>query len=247
MKELNFSVSKVVITSNLTEVSEAVDELVEMYSDLIVREDSIQSDKKLRASLNKVTKQINDVKIQVKKTCLEDYMVFENFVKEIISRVDGVKNHIDEQLKEFESEKKLEKLNEIKEYVKLINHPLCDFESVFEDCFLNKTVSMDSIKLVILKRIDKVDNDLKLLRDYPEAERLMVIYKDSGFDLATALQEQKRIELEVLKLKENKPVEAVVESQKIIESSFHVMCEESKLKRLVQFMKDNDIIFESIK
>jgi hypothetical protein len=243
MQELEYNVSAIEITSNLADVSKGVDDMIETYSGLIVTDDSIQTNKKLCADINKVSAQINDAKIQVKKACLEKYADFESEVKQLISKVDGLRSEVADQIKEFEALKKLEKLTELRNWFDALNHPLVEYGNIHDNKYLNLTFSVKKAKEEILSTIQQIDSDIESLKKYDDHEALLVIYKDSGFSYRATMDKIDEIE----RLKLNKEVKPVIESNDIVESCFRVVCESSKLKRLVKFMRDNEIEFEGVK
>ena len=127
---------------NFKEINKQLDIQLEKYRGLVVEPDQIKEAKTLRADLRRLSKAINDMKLEEKKEFCQPYTIFEDQVKEVRGKIDDVAGAIDGQIKKFEEQEKKEKLETIKAYYAENGDKSLDFDFlVFEESWLNKTCS----------------------------------------------------------------------------------------------------------
>lgn len=103
-------------TWNIDQIKEQLAKELEYYTDVVYTDDSFKSAKEDRAVLNKAKKVIDDARKAYKAKCLEPYEAMEKRIKELLDMVEVQRKHIDEKVKEFESDQKAEKEKLIREY-----------------------------------------------------------------------------------------------------------------------------------
>lgn len=148
---------------NYEELKKELTEKVENYKNLVYTEENINMAKKDRANLNKLKKAISDEKIRVKNTLLAPYADFESKCKELIKIVDTSVENVDRQVKAFEDEEKRTKKEEIQKYFnEHVGHfkDVIIFENVFEDRWLNKTITMKTVQADIEHIFSRASSDL---------------------------------------------------------------------------------------
>lgn len=184
------------ITFNYEELKQGVVEKVSMYTNLVYTDEQIQEAKKDKAALNKLKKALNDERIRMEKEYMVPFNTFKAQINEIIRIIDEPVLLIDKQVKEYEEKQKQEKMERIKEYYDSCAYPFPDwlkFEQIFNEKWLNASVSMKSIQGEIDSRLDQIANDLDTLQNLPEfGFESTEVYK-STLDLNRALNEGRRL------------------------------------------------------
>lgn len=185
------------ISWNHEEIKKEVAEKVSFYADLVYTDDQIKTAKEDRAKLRKFVDALESKRKEIKKQCLAPYEAFEKQMKEIIEIVNKPILMIDGQVKEFEENKKAEKLEAIKEYFN--SFPLIGgfeslkFEQIFDPKWLNASVSMKSIEEAISTRLNQIVTDLATLAELPEfGFEATEVYKDT-LDITKAIAEGRRL------------------------------------------------------
>ena len=104
------------IETNFEAVDAYLTEAMEPYTQMVVTEDSIGDAKKTLASLRKLKDGINAQKIAVKREWMKPYTEYEDKAKQLMSRVEAGISNIDGQVKDYDSRRKEQKLQELKDY-----------------------------------------------------------------------------------------------------------------------------------
>lgn len=183
------------ILFNYKELKEELTEKVSVYETLVYTDDNIKEAKADRANLNKLKKALNDERIRREKEYMQPFNDFKTKINEIIGIIDKPVAVIDKQVKEFEEQKKAEKMEAIKEYwTNLLEVPDgLALEEIFDNKWLNASVSMKSIQDAITASIDKFNQDMATLANLPEfgfeAQQVYI----SSLDLNKALAEGQRM------------------------------------------------------
>lgn len=154
------------IKFNYEDIKKWVIEKTSEYKKMTYTEETITLAKADRATLNKVSKAINDQKIKVKNKLLEPYTDFENKCKELMSIICDASSCIDSQIKLFENMEDQKKKEEILTYFneKIKNYKdLIVFEKIFNNQWLNKTYSIKKVKEDIDHIIAKTNTDLGVI------------------------------------------------------------------------------------
>lgn len=104
------------IETNFEAVDAYLTEAMEPYTQMVVTEDSIVDAKKTLAQLRKLKDGINSQKIAVKREWMKPYTEYEDKAKQLMSRVEAGISNIDGQVKDYDSRRKEQKLQELKDY-----------------------------------------------------------------------------------------------------------------------------------
>lgn len=161
------------IKFNYEEIKNWVVEKSKEYKSIVYTEDTIENAKTDRATLNKVTKAINDEKIRLKKEVLKPFEDFEKKCKELQEIMSEATNSIDSQIKSFEEKEQNKKREQIKE---IFNTQIGDFkdlisfETIFNSRWLNKTYSIKNIEEEIKHIVVKTNNDFEVIDGQIEDE-----------------------------------------------------------------------------
>ena len=184
---------------NKEEFMELVASITEQYEGLTYTEDQMKSAKADRAKLNAMKKAISDRRIQVKKAVMEPYTKFEAEVSEITTLIDKPIAMIDSQIKEYEERTKEEKKAALKKHFVEIAADLegiLTFDRVFDQRYLNVSVSLNKAKADIQGKVDRVHTDLGSLESFCE-DKYLAIAKDTyirTLNVSEALAEAKRLQ-----------------------------------------------------
>ena len=202
---------------NHEEIKNEVAEKVKMYASIVYTEDQIKEAKADRAKLNKFVKALEDKRKEIKKQCLAPYEDFEKKMKEIIAVVNEPIALIDRQVKGYEEQKKAEKLEEIKQYWVLQADKIPDItlDMIFNQKWLNASVSMKSVQDEIDTRLEQIKNDIATLSSLPEfGFEAKEVYK-STLDVNKAINEAKRMsDIAKAKAEAQKAEDETVETKK---------------------------------
>lgn len=104
------------IETNFEAVDAYLTEAMEPYTQMVVTEDSIGDAKKTLAQLRKLKDGINSQKIAVKREWMKPYTEYEDKAKQLMSRVEAGISNIDGQVKDYDSRRKEQKLQDLKDY-----------------------------------------------------------------------------------------------------------------------------------
>lgn len=187
------------ISFNYEDLKRELSEKVKVYESLVYGDDQIQAAKADRAALNRLRKALNDERIRQEKEFLQPFNEFKAQIKELCGIIDTATASVDKQVKEFEDQKKAEKLNAIEEYWYSVlaadKIPAgVSFRMIFESRWLNASVSMKSIQEAIDGKVEQIRKDLDVVDSLPfytfEAREC---YLDT-LDLARAVSEAHRLQ-----------------------------------------------------
>ncbi len=187
------------ISFNYEDLKRELSEKVKVYESLVYGDDQIQAAKTDRAALNRLKKALNDERIRQEKEFLQPFNEFKAQVKELCGIIDAATASVDKQIKEFEDQKKAEKLNAIENYWLSVlaadKIPAAvSFRMIFESKWLNASVSMKSIQEAIDAKTEQITKDLAVIDSLPSyAFEARECYLDT-LDLARAVSEAHRLQ-----------------------------------------------------
>lgn len=254
-----------VTIANFDELKQELQNKMDHYRGRVYTDDQIKDAKKDLAALRKFSTAMSDERIRVKKEWLKPVEAFEDKIKELTAIVHEPIILISKQVNEFEEQKKAAKKQQIEAYwmevLQADKVPAgVDFSHVFDEKWLNASVSMKSIQEAIDAKLVKFAEELAVIRELPayafEAEE----YYKNTFNLAESIsiahrmteQAERKAAYEAEKAKrqaaEVKP-EPVAE--KPVESlkqwlSFKALLTVEDAKALKAFFQSRNIEFEKI-
>ena len=164
------------------------------YEGLVFTEDTIKDAKKDRATLNKLKTAFEDERKRIKKAYMDPYNKFESQVKEVVALIERPIGLIDSQIKEVEENKKLQKKKDIEELFQGIGfQSFVTLDKIFDNKWLNATVSMTSIETRMKERIFQIGSDIHAINQLPEFSfEAMETYKET-LDLGRAISEGQKL------------------------------------------------------
>lgn len=186
------------IKFNYDDLHNWITEQTEKYNNLVYTDDNIKEAKEDRAKLNRFRDNLDNARKDVKKQYLEPYNVFESDVKKLLAIIDEPLNAIDKHVKDYEEKKKADKKAQIEEYFNLYAGDLKQFltlDKIFNQKWLNASVSIKSVKEEINNILLKINEDFKTIKDLKSEWEVNLIDKYfETLDIGAALREQKRLE-----------------------------------------------------
>lgn len=245
------------INFNYEELKIELSKQLKKYNGLIFEESDIKEAKETRAYLNRLKKQVNDKKIDVKKEYLKPYTEFENKIKEILEMINEPCIAIDTQIKAFEQKKKDEKKSKIlaifNQNIDNLNQILT-IQRIWNEKWLNATYELRDIELEIIGVINRVKTDLNNIENmHSEFEIQLKDKYMSSLDLSAVLQEKIRLETikenekqRLKKVQEEKinDFEEILKNEKI-KVSITVELNKKEIEELKQWFNSRNIQFES--
>ena len=190
---------------NYEDIKKEVASKVSYYKNLVYTDDQIKDAKADRATLNKFVTVLETKRKEIKKQCLAPYEAFEKQMKEIVAIVQEPIAMIDGQVKEFEEKQKQDKLEQIKGYWHEVLSAdkvpeAITFNHIFNEKWLNASVSMKSIQEEINAKLEQIAGDLATLQNLAKyGFEAMQVYI-STLSLREALDEAHRLsEMEMKK------------------------------------------------
>lgn len=194
-------------------------------------ETEIKEAKKDLARLRKFVEALENKRKEIKKQCLALYEEFEKEEKEIVAMFSAATSSIDSQIKNFEQVKKDKKLDEIKGLFVSAEFPeWVSFEQIFDERWLNVSVSIKNIETQINNTRKQIEKDLEMLRVLPdfafEAEQIYkrtfnvqktIIEAKTAYELQKAKEKYKAEQKQALEEQKNQDEQPVSVSMPVVE------------------------------
>ena len=148
---------------------------------LDVSPESEQECKRTVATARKISEQLNQEKIRIKKSILEPYNAFEEKVKEIIEIITEGENVAREKLKLIDEQRREEKKDEIRKIWELrvgsfASGSFITFDSFLQDRHLNKTVPISEVEKEMVEFLVKTTEDITYLMGKPLSDEYLEEY-----------------------------------------------------------------------
>ena len=215
MKQLTFKLEHPIeelipamIEFNNSELLQSAKELAAQYTNAVYTETMIPQAKEDRSRLNALIKAINDERIRIGKIYSAPYNKFKKEVDEVIACLQEPANMIGAQLNEYEFERKARKRRELEECYESAAQDIMEFvpfERIFNEKWLNASVSFKNAVAEMDKTIDTIRNALITI-DALKSEDVTTLkaYFFRTLDLAQTLVENERLKETKRKLEEAK-------------------------------------------
>lgn len=211
------------IAFNYDELKQELSDKVKLYETLVYTDDQIKNAKADRADLNRLKKAMNDERIRREKEYMQPFNAFKAQINEIIGIINKPVALIDKQIKEYEERQRQEKKNEIDLLFSTYLHPeWLNLSQIWEDRWLNASVSMKKVCEELNGRIDAVNSDLDTLYNLPEFSFEAIETYKTTLDLNKSIAEGCRLS-EIQKRK--------AEQERIKAEQEKVRAEQERLRR----------------
>lgn len=154
---------------NYDELKNELVKRTEVYKNLVYTDETIKEAKQDKATLNKLKKALNDERLKREREYMKPFDEFKEKVKEIIGIIDEPILAIDTQVKAYEEKQKEQKRAQIEEYFDSIAVPeWLRLEQIFNQKWLNSSVTMKSVKEEIDGKLEGIERDLATLGNLSE-------------------------------------------------------------------------------
>ena len=179
MNELQVVVNQTpgTVTWNFEDLKKAITEALESYKTTVYDDSNIQSAKKDRTMLNKLSKSVDDRKKEIKKKCLEPYEIIDKQAKELIAIINEPISVIDERLEEYEKARRKKARLIIEEYMNKafegIEQCIADKarKGLYDTRWENASAKKSEWISAIDSRVEIVKSDLQILDGIEEEFR----------------------------------------------------------------------------
>lgn len=172
-----------VIEANFEELQRELTAGVEVYKNMVVTEDGISAAKKDLANIRRVGKQIDEVRLAVKREYAKPYQDFESKCKELKSVISGAEANLDGQIKGFETRRREEKLAALEAFFNEKLTPEAEGFISFDKTagmfpkWVNAGYDMETAKADIARTLATVQGGVASLRGYPAEFRSALLQK----------------------------------------------------------------------
>lgn len=169
-----------------------VEGMIQKYDGLIFTDEEIPEAKKRMADLNRLKKNIEDKRKEIKKEIAEPYTQFEAQIKPIVQRIDEVRGKIDIQVKDYERIRDEKKQKEIQDWWAANGTKDVSLQLVWDPRYLNVTFTMDQVIQDLKDKKEQITAGLALIcqlaKDNPEQADFMIQDYIKHLDTQRALQ-----------------------------------------------------------
>lgn len=179
---------------NNEELKAEIAKAVSDYQNLVVTPETEKDCKDTRAKLNKLKTAIEDARKEMKRRVNEPYAIFEKQVKEVEAPIDKAVQNLNKQLAEIKVMRQEAKRKQIEEaYSKGIAPDWLKLEQVWDDKWLNVSVSMNDIIKSIDEKVSHINANLGVIANLPEfAFEAEELYKQT-LDFKSAVEKAKQM------------------------------------------------------
>lgn len=154
---------------NNEELKMEIAKAVADYQNLVITPETEKDCKDTRAKLNKLKGAIEDARKEMKRRVNDPYVLFEKQVKEVEAPIDAAMANLDKQLAEIKVARQEQKRKQIKEaYEKGIAPDWLKLEQIWDEKWLNISVSMDQITKAIDEKVKHINSNLEVIANLPE-------------------------------------------------------------------------------
>ena len=182
------------IDANFAELNRWLEGELSIYKNMVVLPENISEAKADRAKIRKQQARIDELRKMVKKAYLAPYERFAEKCKTPLELCQSVADHIDQQIKEYETTEKEAKKKELEAYFseKCNDAQISSYLSwglVYNPRWLNATYSIEKAKTDIDDRINSTLTDIEVIRAQEEKYVPMLLnYYSRGSGLAEVLK-----------------------------------------------------------
>lgn len=148
---------------------------------LDVKPESEHECKKIVATARKISEQLNQEKIRIKKTVMEPYTAFENKVKEIIAIITEGEDVARDKLRAIDDQRREEKKEEIRKIWdarcgSFESGKYLSFDHFLQEKHLNKTTPINAVETEMVEFLQATTSDITILAEKPRGEEYIEEY-----------------------------------------------------------------------
>ena len=179
---------------NNEELKKEIEEAVKDYQKVVVTADTEKDSKALRAKLNKLRTTIDDARKDMKRRVQEPFTIFEQQVKEVQAPIDAAIANLDKQLAEIKVMKQGQKRKDIEERYRKGQFPdWLTIDQLWDDKWLNATVTIDKIADQIEEKVRIINGNLATIAALPEFSYEAEEFYKKSLDFGEAIRKAKEM------------------------------------------------------
>lgn len=242
-----------------------VGEMVDTMKTIEVTEDTLQTNKKLVATVRKNFDELDKQRKSLKKELLTPYEEIDTKTKALKQLIDEGDNAIRKQIRELEDKQRKLKADEVKqeigEFLKDYHMPdWLTIDNVYKNEWSNKSTPRKKITEMIVNTLDNIKSDITYIREsdlnQSEKSEVINIYRNNGLRVIAAMNifNAHKKEVEKITVSENEldeEIQVVVTNQKpavsepVKEIHKIIVFNQSDLNELIKHCITKNIDFES--
>jgi hypothetical protein len=181
------------LTTNAKQIKALIEQMLPRYDIANYDDSNIEQAKKDKAALNKAAKLLTSKRIEVEKEFQKPFAEFKDTVTETVRLINECSQKIDTVVKQNEQLYKDKKEADIEEYFNSNNVNLIDFKKVFNPSWLNKSVSMASVKRDVDTALARINDDIKSLESFPEDKDVLITFYKDSLNISNTIQYANRL------------------------------------------------------
>jgi hypothetical protein len=179
---------------NNEELKKEIAEAVKDYQNVVVTIDTEKDSKALRAKLNKLRTTIDDARKDMKRRVQEPFTIFEQQVKEVQAPIDAAIANLDKHLAEIKVLKQEQKRKDIEERYRKGQFPdWLTIDQLWDDKWLNATVTIDKIADQIEEKVRIINGNLATIAALPEFSYEAEEFYKKSLDFGEAIRKAKEM------------------------------------------------------
>lgn len=245
-------------------------QVVEKYDNLVFTDEEMPAAKKDRADLKNIINEIESVRKSIKKAWMKPYEEYDDKIKEQVNRVEGCREKIDLQVKDYEAHIKEEKKERIEKWWKENANSQISLSKVWDEKYLNLTCKDSEWQKDLKTKVEKISSDILAIMQFDNSDgKLDFCLKeytdnlDLGITLANwerelnkrKLAEEYKAKMEEKKESKEDVKEVILEPQvsesesieELLYRTFKVEATKTQLLELGDYMKSKGIKFWLLK
>lgn len=194
-----FEQSLVPIQFNYLEIKSFLGEALSKYKGRVFDETEMAEAKKISADINRVAKQINDTRIQIKKQYLQKYEAFEEQCKELVALCNETNEGIKQQINAVAEARREAKLSLLEAFFKAnCKGEAAEFltwEKICDKRWGNATYSQTEAEQEILKQINITLGNLEIIREW-NSEFEIELFEEfkNTLDIRTVFDKKRKLD-----------------------------------------------------
>lgn len=273
----NFDINEIIsietlpkIIYQLEQFGSYIDKELQIVKNLECNEENKQEVKKVRTNINNMLTEFENKRKTIKAQILQEYEIFnEKYESEIKQKLTNASNDLKHKIDDIEKEQLIQKVDDLELFVNqyIVKYHLedildCNKVVLYKGLKINLSTSLSSLKKNALEFIEKVANDVEIMRLEEYGNEILLEYKNNfDYSQSKLIVFNRHIQLKKIEEKENFVDEFIKEEQKIeekvqeilmpkeiieenelVECNFKVKCSLEKLKELKKYMKEMEIL-----
>ena len=164
------------LVTNAVAIRDTVKNGLQMFHVDNYDETNIDVAKKDKALLNNAAKVLNNKRIELEREFMQPFNDYKEVANETVKLISECSSKIDALVKQVEGKEKQKKRKDLENYFAGKYHTLVSFEQIFDEKWLNKNVSYKKACEEIDAKINKINEEVAVLKTSEDAELLISLY-----------------------------------------------------------------------